>query len=209
MKTQRPLILASQSPRRRELLQLCGCTFRVTSADVDEEAIAREMLAGHKAGEDFLALVTVLVGRLAEAKAAAAAESLGNAAESVILSSDTVVVLGEKVLGKPRDEAEARYMLRRLAGQEHRVLTGVCIRADGRSEVFASEAAVRFYPADAFMEHLIDHYVETGSPLDKAGAYGIQDEGALLVEAIHGDFYTVMGLPVAETARRLQKYLYA
>ena len=64
-------------------------------------------------------------------------------------------------------------------------------------------------PPRPFMEHLIDHYVETGSPLDKAGAYGIQDEGALLVEAIHGDFYTVMGLPVAETARRLQKYLYA
>ena len=117
MKTQRPLILASQSPRRRELLQLCGCTFRVTSADVDEEAIAREMLAGRKAGEDFLALATALVGRLAEAKAAAAAESLGSSAESVILSSDTVVVLGEEVLGKPRDEAEARYMLRRLAGQ--------------------------------------------------------------------------------------------
>lgn len=155
--------------------------FEVLAVDVDET---------YPAGEAPAAFVE----RLARAKAAAGAAQRPDA---LVLGSDTVVVQGDDVLGKPRDKAEAMEMLARLQGTEHRVETGVAVIAcDGRVASAVEGVSVRFRPFD---QRTAFEYVATGEPMDKAGAYGIQGFGAALVERIDGDFYAVMGLPVART----------
>ncbi len=196
------ILLASESPRRKELLALTGLKFDTTAPAIDEAAITAEVLDGREADEPFVRVCRRLVMALALAKTEAM-----QAEATVVVGADTVVVLDDQVLGKPKDRAEAEKMLRSLLGRTHTVVTGVAISSGDRSDVFSSETEVRFFPEDQFAEDWIDRYLDSGSPLDKAGAYGIQDEGALLVEAIDGDFYTVMGLPIGETARRLFKHL--
>lgn len=155
--------------------------FEVMAVDVDET---------YAIGEDPVAFVE----RLARAKAAAGAAQRPDA---LVLGSDTVVVQGDDVLGKPRDGAEAVEMLARLQGKEHRVETGVAIMAPGGRVASAVEGVrVRFRPFDL---RTAREYVATDEPMDKAGAYGIQGFGAALVERIDGDFFAVMGLPVART----------
>lgn len=201
------LILASKSPRRREILGLLGLAFDVETEDVDEKAIEASVLAGRGAEEPFGDVCARLVMALAEAKAKAVYERLGASAEgAVILGADTVVVLGENVLGKPRDKAEAVSMLSRLAGRTHEVYTGAALWRDGEKETFYCRTSVTFYPLDDFTEQVIRRYADSGSPLDKAGGYGIQDMGALLVEKIDGDFHNVVGLPAAELARHLVSF---
>lgn len=201
------IILASNSPRRRELLSLIGRPFRVLAVNVDEKAIEKEILASRRPGECFGALSSRLVEALALAKAAAAARQLSPAeGEPLIIGADTVVVLGEKIYGKPADKAAAEAMLLELAGQTHEVFTGVALLCGSRQSCFTQRTAVRFYPPDARMRRLISAYAESGSPLDKAGGYGIQDRGGLLVEGVEGDFYNVIGLPVAELARRIENF---
>jgi septum formation protein len=131
-----------------------------------------------------------MVEELALRKAAAVAK--GHPDDTVI-GADTVVVLDGEILGKPRDEAEARAMLAKLAGRWHTVYTGVAVLRNGEKTVFSQSAKVEFAPMSAAQ---IAAYVATGEPMDKAGAYGIQGKGALFVRGIEGDFYTVMGLPV-------------
>ncbi|NLC41055.1 MAG: septum formation protein Maf [Clostridiaceae bacterium] len=201
------LILASKSPRRQELLGMISRQFTVITTDVDEDRICDELLNQRDRFADYHALAVETVKALAAAKAAAVATAVAPLANRVILAADTIVVLDEEVLGKPQDRDEAREMLYRLSGREHRVFTGVHILAQDRSESFYAEAKVRFYPPDDFTRKCIYFYAAGGSSLDKAGAYGIQDEGAFFVQSIDGDFFTVMGLPVAETARRLYSYL--
>lgn len=201
----RKLILASQSPRRQELLRLCGYPFHTEVSRVDEALLTQEIFSAPLPGETFSDQAKRLVAGLSLAKAQAVARQYGE--DTLVIGSDTVVLLEDRILGKPKDEAEAGEMLRDLAGKTHQVLTGVTLLADEKAETFVSHAAVTFWAYDAFMQNLIDRYVETGSPLDKAGAYGIQDMGALLVERIEGDYYTIMGFPVAELARRMEKYL--
>lgn len=201
------LILASKSPRRQELLGMFTQHFTVITADVDEEQICDELLAQRNKFADFDALAVRMVKALASAKATAVAKAVAPLADRVIVAADTIVVLDEKVLGKPRNKDEAKRMLYQLSGREHQVFTGVHILMQNQSESFFSEAKVRFYPLDAFTRECIDFYAASGASLDKAGAYGIQDEGAFFVQSIEGDFFTVMGLPIAETARRLHKYL--
>lgn len=172
------MILASASPRRRELLGLITDDFKIIPSKGEEnipEGIAPEdavkLLAEQKAEEIYSA----------------------NRGE-VIIAADTVVAVGGEILGKPRDEKHAAEMLKTLSGRRHFVFTGVCvIFTDGSREVFAEETAVDFYPLS---EREIADYVATGEPMDKAGAYGIQGRGALLVKGIVGDYYNVMGLPV-------------
>ena len=220
------LILASKSPRRRELMALCGYPFRVEAAEIDEAQIMQEYRQAHGETPQFdkseqpdqpeqpdqsehsetTEQSETYYEHLVEALALAKARAIQPSSPSIILGSDTVVVLEGEVLGKPVDPADALRMLRKLAGKTHQVVTGVAICEGEHAETFAVTSEVTFYHLDSYMECLIDRYVKSGSPLDKAGGYGIQDEGALLVKAIHGDFYTVVGLPVAEVSRRLAKH---
>ena len=173
------IILASQSPRRRELLERMGIrNFRVVSADIDERE--EEQLPPEQ-----------LVCRLALRKAEAVAEKAPKGA--VIIAADTVVSLDGTVLGKPGDKLEAFKMLSTLSGNRHQVYTGLCVIWDGdkRTEYEVTDVTFR-----ELGEKEIEDYIATGEPMDKAGAYGIQGYGALLVERIEGDYYNVMGLPV-------------
>lgn len=182
------LILASGSPRRAELLGILGVRFDVVSPDVDET---------RRPGEE--------PGRYVERLARAKAE-VGAAPETVSLGADTVIVHDGRVLGKPGHPSEARSMLTALAGTTHHVLSGVAVAMveGGRLVVdsLVESALVRFA---AVTEDEIDAYIATGEPLDRAGAYAIQEKGALLVESIDGHPTTVIGLPLPATRRLLTR----
>lgn len=189
MKLHKPLILASQSPRRQEILTLAGFEFSVCPAD---DEWAPEGLTPYDR-----------VRELARSKAAKVAKNHPN---SIILGSDTMVVLGEIALGKPHDEQDAVDMLMSLQGHTHEVMTGVwIIETDGtgtavKEDGFTDVTTVDFW---AFSEDEARKYVATGEPMDKAGAYGIQGKGMRLVKGINGDFFTVMGLPGGRLVRFL------
>jgi septum formation protein len=175
------LILASASPRRRELLAQAGYTFEVAPAHVPEV---------QKPGEDPIRFVT----RLAREKAEAVAAGPGITPDTIVLGADTIVVVDEEVLGKPRDEADAARMLRLLSGQTHQVITGICL-AKGRERQRAAE--VTFVRFSTLSDGEINAYVATGEPLDKAGAYAIQGRAGRWVPRIHGCYFNVVGLPLA------------
>ena len=197
------IILASQSPRRSELLSLCIKEFAVQAADINEKAIEERILA--EAGQGtFLDTATELVETLAREKAAVIHRENS---EAMVIGSDTVVVLDEKILGKPVDEADAYAMLRALAGKTHSVLTGVSILWGEKEETFASETKVSFFEWDDRMEAEVKAYVASGKPMDKAGAYGIQEEAALWVSGIEGDYYTIVGFPVALVDKAIHRLL--
>ncbi len=179
------MILASQSPRRRELLAHITKDFRVIPAKGEE--ILPEGIAPSEA---------VLL--LSRQKAAEIYKEYNN---ETIIASDTVVAIDGEILGKPADKADAERMLALLSGRTHSVFTGVCIIfADGSEKCFCAETEVEFWQLSP---QLIAQYIATGEPMDKAGAYGIQGEGALLVKRINGDYYNVMGLPVGRLYREL------
>ena len=175
----RPLILASSSPRRAEILRAVGWPFETHAAGVDEMRLSAE------APEDF-------VRRLAREKADAVARTR---LFGLVLGADTTVVVDGEVLEKPRDEEDARRMLRRLSERWHEVLTGVAlVRAEtGRAVVGVERTRVRFA---AMTDEEVEWHVETGDVLDKAGAYAVQGRAALFIESIEGDYWNVVGLPV-------------
>lgn len=187
------MILASQSPRRIELMQEAGYTARVIPADIDETPLP---------GEAPLALVE----RLARDKALAVARVHAQAGEAVV-AADTIVTIDGEILGKPADAADAKRMLRLLSGRTHHVATGVCVAVaqaggDPLMRSFVEVTDVTFYPLD---KDEIEGYASSGEPLDKAGAYGIQGIGGrMLVEKIDGDFYNVVGLPIARLAHLIR-----
>ena len=195
MKLHKPLILASQSPRRQEILTLAGFEFSVCPADAEW---APEGLSPYDR-----------VRELAHSKAAQVAKNHPN---SIVLGSDTMVVLGENALGKPCDEQDAVDMLMSLQGRTHEVMTGVwIIETDGtgnavKEDGFTDVTTVDFW---AFSEDEAAEYVATGEPMDKAGAYGIQGKGMRLVKGINGDFFTVMGLPGGRLIRFLRDFVTA
>jgi septum formation protein len=180
------VILASQSPRRRELLALIGMPHVVRPADLDETMLPDESPTNY-------------AERLARAKAMAVAA--GNP-EAVVIGADTIVVLDGEVLGKPADVAEAVRTLRRLAGRTHTVHTAVAVARDGRVESGIESVEVTFRQ---LTEEQIQAYVATGEPMDKAGAYGIQGFGAVIVERIHGDYFAVMGLALGRLVGLMQR----
>jgi septum formation protein len=169
------VILASQSPRRRELLTLVGIAHEVLPANIDESYKPGETPAQH-------------AERLAREKCSAIEID-----DAVVIGSDTIVVVDGDVLGKPRDREQAAAMLRRLSGRSHVVMTGVAARRRGRTVSGLEEVGVTFRRLD---DRTIERYIDTGEPMDKAGAYGIQGYGATIVERVDGDYFAVMGLAV-------------
>jgi septum formation protein len=182
------LILASASPRRRELLEQICSTFRVVPSDIDER------LDGPP--------VPTVVAELALRKARAVAAAVR---EGIVLGADTVVVLDDTALGKPATAAEARTMLRRLRGRPHHVITGVAVTdaATGRTATAAEVSRVLMRD---YSDSLIESYVASGEPLDKAGAYAIQGKGGELVAGWVGSYTNIVGLPVAATRRLLAQF---
>lgn len=170
------VILASQSPRRRELLGLFPFPFSVSVADIDET-----MDEGLSPAQE--------AARVSRAKALA----VEAAAQDVVIAADTIVVLQGHILGKPRDEAHAVQMLTALSGKDHQVMTGVTVRRGEKLLTHTEITDIRFRQLS---EKEIAAYVRTGEPMDKAGAYGIQGGAALFAESMRGDYYNVMGLPV-------------
>lgn len=183
------IILASQSPRRKELLERMGIKdFETISPNVDESAF-------HGLPPEEL------VRRLSAEKAAAVAGKVGK--DAIVIAADTVVALEGAVLGKPADELDAFKMLSALSGVRHQVYTGVTVCRGGEKQTAHEVTDVTFRELS---EREIEDYISTGEPMDKAGAYGIQGYGALLIQGISGDYYNVMGLPVCRLSGMLSRF---
>ena len=180
------IILASASPRRKELLKTAGIEFEICVSDADESI-----------PEGTLPVDAAKI--TATKKALAVAESHKDA---VVIGADTIVVANGMILGKPKDKADAEAMLTMLSGIEHKVITGVCLVNCGEINSFAQVSKVKFYDLTA---EEIRAYVATNEPMDKAGSYGIQGKGCTLVEKIDGDYFNIVGLPVARVAREIKK----
>ncbi len=181
------LVLASQSPRRAELLRQLGVSFSQQPADIDERQLSGEPV------EDYVA-------RLAWEKSAAVQASLED--DIAVLAADTTVVLDGQVLGKPEDRFDALAMLARLSGREHQVLTSVCVRLGARVEEALSDSRVKFRSLERAQ---CEAYLLTDEPWDKAGAYGIQGLAGAFVESLAGSYSGIVGLPLAETWELLQR----
>lgn len=181
------LILASASPRRRELLSLYTTEFTVCASDFDEDSVAP-------------CPPMQLVEALARGKCLSVSAQHPDA---VVIGCDTVVELDGRVFGKPHSTDEAVQMLRALSGRVHRVHTGVCVSDGSRTESFVDSCQVAFFPIS---EEEIARYAATEEPYDKAGAYGIQGHAALWVDRIEGDYYTIMGLPVSRTMHLVEHF---
>ena len=190
---QAKIILASGSPRRRELMAREGFEFDVITSNAQESY-------------DPTLPVTKIVQSLATLKAQAVADTLkpSRLAESIIVGADTVVVLDGTIYGKPQHAADACRMLRELSGKTHEVITGVCIICNGQVQAFSQSTKVRFKELD---DAQIKDYVASGEPMDKAGAYGIQGLGGKLIDGIEGDFDNVVGLPIKTLAPKLRALL--
>lgn len=179
------MILASQSPRRAELLRQLGVGFEQRPSDIDERQLSGEAV------EEYVA-------RLAWEKAAA----MKAGDDIAVLAADTCVVLDDEILGKPEDHFGALAMLARLSGREHRVLTAVCVRLGAQVEEALSETRVKF---TSLTREDCEAYIATGEPWDKAGGYGIQGVAGAFVESLHGSYTGVVGLPLAETRELLRR----
>lgn len=179
------IILASQSPRRRELLSLFGLPFTICVADIDETMDPKKPAAEE-------------VARVSRCKALAVPRS----EDAVVIAADTIVVCEGRVLGKPHSPEEAERMLQMLSGRDHQVMTGVTVLRGDQERVFTEITDLHFRK---LTEKEIVRYVKSGEPMDKAGAYGIQGGAALFCERISGDYYNVMGLPVCRLGQVLKE----
>ena len=190
LKIDRELVLAPSSPNQKMLLEQAGVSFEVVVSGVDETVPASLSPAQ-------------TVELLAERKGKAVPPLRP---DKPITAADSVVSIDGLILGKPKDDQEAKATLRRLSGRTHQIFTGVCLLANGREEVFHQSTKVTFYP---LTEEEIADYVALGESQGRAGAYGIEGIGVVLVQSIEGDYSNIVGLPVAETLRRLRKLLQA
>ena len=182
------IILASASPRRKELLETAGVEFEICVSDADESIPEGTLPAD-------AAKMTATKKALAVAK---------SHKDDIVIGADTIVVAGGKILGKPTDKADAEAMLTMLSGVEHEVITGVCLACGEEIKSFEQISKVKFYDLTA---EEIKAYVATEEPMDKAGSYGIQGKGCTLVEKIEGDYFNIVGLPVAKVIREIKKLL--
>ena len=180
------IILASAAPRRKEILELADLKFDVMPSD------AQEITTKTAPNE--------VVMELASLKAKDIYKK--SEKQSMIVGADTVVAYQGQILGKPTDEADAKRMLTMLSGQTHEVYTGVCVIEDGKTKTFYEETKVTFYEIS---DEQIDHYIKTGEPMDKAGSYGIQGKAAVFIKGIEGDYYNVVGFPIARFLQEITK----
>ena len=183
----RRFVLASASPRRKEILENAGFTFEIIVSDADENI--KDSLTPSETVEE-----------LAKRKALAVWDKNKDA---VVFGCDTVVAIDGKILGKPKDDDEAFSMIKMLSGRAHTVSTGVCICAENKISVFSNTTEVEFYELS---DETIRSYIATGEGRDKAGSYGIQGYGCVLIKEIKGDYFSVMGLPVSQSARVLADF---
>lgn len=184
----RRIILASRSPRRKKLLEQIGLEFEIVESNFDEDRVS---LA------DPIELAKFLALKKAQAVAA-------NYDDAIIIGADSVVIFNGAALGKPRDAADAKRILRQLSGRENKGITGYCL-IDTKNKIVVnkhSEAVVKFRN---FSDEEIDEYIATGEPLDMAGAYGLMDKGAVLMDTVSGNFYSIVGLPISEVYAELRK----
>lgn len=182
---EKEIILASASPRRQELLKLILSEFKVIPSDA-EESVPNNISAEETA--EYLAVL----------KAKAVAE---NHKDSIVIGADTCVVVGNTILGKPKDKNDARRMMKMLSGRVHKVITGCAVIEGKKTTSFSAVTEVEFY---ALSDSEIEEYINTAEPYDKAGGYGIQGKASLFVKGIKGDYFNVVGLPVAELNRKLK-----
>ena len=180
------IILASASPRRKEILELADLKFDVMPSD------AQEITTKTAPNE--------VVMELASLKAKDIYKK--SEKQSMIVGADTVVAYQGQILGKPTDKADAKRMLTMLSGQTHEVYTGVCVIEDGKTKTFYEETKVTFYEIS---DEQVDHYIKTGEPMDKAGSYGIQGKAAVFIKGIEGDYYNVVGFPIARFLQEITK----
>lgn len=186
MSEQHKVILASASPRRSELLKLAEIKYDICLKNVDET-----IPEGTEPG---------LAAELTATKKASAVAEINE--DAIVIGADTIVVLDGKILGKPKDKDDAYYMLRSLSGREHEVITGVCLMLNRKATTFHCVSKVKFY---SLSEEEIRHYILSGEPMDKAGSYGIQGKGCVLVESIEGDYFNIVGLPISRVVREIRK----
>lgn len=184
-------ILASASPRRKEIMALTGLDFSVLVSNADEGAVDRNIPVG------------LYVQELALLKASSVTKVLLSNKKAVVISADTIVTLDGKILGKPKDAEDARKMLRALSGRTHEVYTGYCVMrvSDGKTVCQSVKTEVTF---KELSDEKIDAYIKTGEPMDKAGAYGIQGKGSMLVSGVNGDYLNVVGLPLSALSDTLE-----
>ena len=180
------IILASASPRRKEILELVDLKFDVMPSD------AQEITTKTAPNEVVMELASIKAKDIYKK----------SEKQSMIVGADTVVAYQGQILGKPTDEADAKRMLTMLSGQTHEVYTGVCIIEDGKTKTFYEETKVTFYEIS---DEQIDRYIKTGEPMDKAGSYGIQGKAAVFIKGIEGDYYNVVGFPIARFLQEITK----
>ena len=180
------IILASASPRRKEILELADLKFDVMPSD------AQEITTKTAPNEVVMELASIKAKDIYKK----------SEKQSMIVGADTIVAYQGQILGKPIDEADAKRMLTMLSGQTHEVYTGVCVIEDGKTKTFYEETKVTFYEIS---DEQIDHYIKTGEPMDKAGSYGIQGKAAVFIKGIEGDYYNVVGFPIARFLQEITK----
>lgn len=199
------IVLASNSPRRREILEMLDFNFIIRtpadSAEADNASFSR------RAGESMRDFAIRYTRAQAEAKGRDVYSNSELSDTEIILAADTVVYLDEEIMGKPEDDEDSRRMLRFLSGKTHYVCTAVSLISNNRTSSFYDISSVKFNPLDEIQEKLIELYLASGSSEGKAGAYGIQDAGAAFVQSISGDFYNCMGLPVTKLIRELHEFI--
>ena len=179
------VILASQSPRRKELMGLFHIPFTIRVSDADET------MPPELSPAEAVALVS-----------RRKAEAVPRQADDLVIAADTIVVLGKEILGKPKDPDDARRMLHLLSGRDHQVMTGMTVLRGDQALVCTEITDIHFRPLS---DREIDAYIRTGEPMDKAGSYGIQGGAALFADRMHGDYYNVMGLPVCRLGQFLRQ----
>ena len=180
------IILASASPRRKEILELADLEFDVMPSD------AQEITTKTAPNEVVMELASIKAKDIYKK----------SEKQSMIVGADTVVAYQGQILGKPTDKADAKRMLTMLSGQTHEVYTGVCVIEDGKTKTFYEETKVTFYEIS---DEQIDYYIKTGEPMDKAGSYGIQGKAAVFIKGIEGDYYNVVGFPIARFLQEITK----
>ena len=180
------IILTSASPRRKEILELADLKFDVMPSD------AQEITTKTAPNEVVMELASIKAKDIYKK----------SEKQSMVVGADTVVAYQGQILGKPADEADAKRMLTMLSGQTHEVYTGVCVIEDGKTKTFYEETKVTFYEIS---DEQIDRYIKTGEPKDKAGSYGIQGKAAVFIKGIEGDYYNVVGFPIASFLQEITK----